>query len=258
MNRSAHPSIHQEWHWTAFAILAMFWRIVTKIQRHKDTNCLRRQFSHNAGVSSKHCIYWSICFLQPDGARAVWGDISRPQVPHERLISCYTAPLLHFFAAACEEKTTSLPLHLIFQKKTFSCYNVVELLSSQDIVRVEFLNSNVTCLLFETTFARMCFMSQFLNELKCDPSGFRNMVGAPCRREYNGGEGANLECSQPHPCGVQGCSSSEHSYVNSISSQEGDPMGKLFAIYSLLPLVIVIIFATTFFIRFLLLNLSYL
>ena len=41
----------------------------------------------------KHCICWSIC-LQPDGARAVWGDISRPQVPHERLISCYKAPSL--------------------------------------------------------------------------------------------------------------------------------------------------------------------
>ena len=32
-------------------------------------------------------------------------------------------------------------------------------------------------------------------------------------------------------------------------SQEDDPMGKMFAIYSLLPLVIVIVFATTFFIR---------
>ena len=31
--------------------------------------------------------------------------------------------------------------------------------------------------------------------------------------------------------------------------QEDDPMGKMFAIYSLLPLVIVIVFATTFFIR---------
>merc|ERR1712130_154710 len=44
-----------------------------------------------------------------DGARAVWGDISRPQVPHERLISCYTAPLLHFCAAACEEKNNLPP-----------------------------------------------------------------------------------------------------------------------------------------------------
>jgi len=34
-----------------------------------------------------------------------------------------------------------------------------------------------------------------------------------------------------------------------VEYKEGDPMGKLFAIYSLLPLVIVIIFATTFFIR---------
>ena len=39
-------------------------------------------------------------------------------------------------------------------------------------------------------------------------------------------------------------------FYNFILSQEDDPMGKLFAIYSLLPLVIVIIFATTFFIRF--------
>ena len=44
--------------------------------------------------------------------------------------------------------------------------------------------------------------------------------------------------------------------IGSFSPQEDDPMGKLFAIYSLLPLVIVIIFATTFFIRFLLINLS--
>ena len=42
---------------------------------------------------------------------------------------------------------------------------------------------------------------------------------------------------------------------NFISQQEDDPMGKLFAIYSLLPLVIVIIFATAFFIRFLLMKL---
>jgi len=34
-----------------------------------------------------------------------------------------------------------------------------------------------------------------------------------------------------------------------VEYKEDDPMGKLFAIYSLLPLVIVIIFATTFFIR---------
>ena len=84
-----------------------------------------------------------------------------------------------------------------------------------------------------------------------------NMVGAPCRREHYGGEGGewDLESSQPHPCGVQGYKSNEHSHIDSFSLQEGDPMGKLFAIYSLLPLVIVIIFATTFFIRFLLMNL---
>jgi len=34
-----------------------------------------------------------------------------------------------------------------------------------------------------------------------------------------------------------------------VEYQEGDPLGKVFAIYSLLPLVIVIVFATSFFIR---------
>ena len=172
----------------------------------------------------------------------------------------FLATGLPYLCAWCERQPSSPN----FLMKTFSCSNVMELLSSQDIVQlyvhflkcVEFLDSNVTCLLFETTFASMCFMSQFLNELKCDPTRFWNMVGAPCRREHYGGEGGDLESSQPHPCGVQGCTSNEHSHIGSISPQEDDPMGKLFAIYSLLPLVIVIIFATTFFIRFLLINLS--
>ena len=34
-----------------------------------------------------------ICIL-PDGAWALWGDISGPQIPHERLISCHRASIL--------------------------------------------------------------------------------------------------------------------------------------------------------------------
>ena len=41
----------------------------------------------------------------------------------------------------------------------------------------------------------------------------------------------------------------KHCFELLAMSQEDDPMGKMFAIYSLLPLVIVIVFATTFFIR---------
>ena len=59
---------------------------------------------------------------------------------------------------------TSLSPLIFLEDKTMCYSNVVELLSSQDIVQlyvhflkcVEFLDCNFTCLPFETTFSSMC------------------------------------------------------------------------------------------------------